>query len=93
MEQLGATVRQNASAIARQGGEAVGQVVDTMRGTSEASNRIADITNVMDGIAFQTNVLALDDAVNQCRHEGGSGQGGGPSSPPRVRPSAGQPVR
>ena len=80
MEQLGATVRQNAdnavqanqlaqnaSAIAKQGGEAVGEVVDTMRGISESSKRIADITNVIDGIAFQTNILALNAAVEAAR--------------------------
>ena len=80
MEQLSATVRQNAdnagqanqlaqaaSAVAQQGGQAVSQVVDTMRGISEASHRIADITAVIDGIAFQTNILALNAAVEAAR--------------------------
>jgi methyl-accepting chemotaxis protein-1 (serine sensor receptor) len=80
MEQLGATVRQNAenasqanrlaeaaSAVAQQGGQVVAQAVDTMRGISESSKRIADITSVIDGIAFQTNILALNAAVEAAR--------------------------
>jgi aerotaxis receptor len=80
MEQLGVTVRQNAdrarqaeqltasaSAIATQGGELVGQVVDTMRGIDESSRRIAEIIGLIDGIAFQTNILALNAAVEAAR--------------------------
>ncbi|TXI25620.1 MAG: HAMP domain-containing protein [Roseateles sp.] len=80
MEQLGATVRQTAenasqanqlaqgaSQVALRGGAAVGQVVDTMRGIHASSQRIADITSVIDGIAFQTNILALNAAVEAAR--------------------------
>ncbi|MGE8402658.1 MAG: methyl-accepting chemotaxis protein [Delftia tsuruhatensis] len=80
MEQLSSTVRQNAdnaqmanqlalgaSTVAEQGGEVVRQVVDTMRGISESSRQIADIINVIDGIAFQTNILALNAAVEAAR--------------------------
>ncbi len=80
MEQLTATVTQNAdnarqasqlavnaSEVARRGGEAVGQVVSTMNGISEASRRMADIIGVIDGIAFQTNILALNAAVEAAR--------------------------
>ena len=80
MEQLNATVRQNAenaqqaeqlanaaSGTAARGGEVVGQVVDTMRGISESSKRITDITNTIDTIAFQTNILALNAAVEAAR--------------------------
>lgn len=80
MEQLGATVNQNtenarhanllaqeASSVAAQGGEAVQQVISTMRGINESSRRIADITSVIDGIAFQTNILALNAAVEAAR--------------------------
>jgi len=41
--------------------------VDTMRGISEASHRISDIIQVIDGIAFQTNILALNAAVEAAR--------------------------
>ncbi|MEP6876115.1 MAG: MCP four helix bundle domain-containing protein, partial [Burkholderiales bacterium] len=71
MEQLGATVKQNAdnakqanqlalsaSAVAIQGGEVVSRVVDTMKGINDSSRKIADIISVIDGIAFQTNILA-----------------------------------
>jgi methyl-accepting chemotaxis protein len=80
MEQLNATVRQNAdnarqanqlalgaSTVAVQGGEAVAQVVDTMKGINASSKRIVDIISVIDGIAFQTNILALNAAVEAAR--------------------------
>ena len=55
------------SASAEQGGEAVGRVVTTMASITEQSRRIADITGVIDGIAFQTNLLALNAAVEAAR--------------------------
>jgi methyl-accepting chemotaxis protein-1 (serine sensor receptor) len=80
MEELGATVKQNAesartanqlamsaSTVAIQGGEVVGQVVQTMKGINESSHKIADIISVIDGIAFQTNILALNAAVEAAR--------------------------
>ncbi len=80
MEQLTATVQQNAanakqarelahdaSGIAAHGGEAVGQVVQTMGGIEQASRKIEAIISVIDGIAFQTNILALNAAVEAAR--------------------------
>ena len=80
MEQLASTVRQNtdnaveadrlakgASAVAARGGEAVGAVVGTMTEISDSSRQMADIVNVIDGIAFQTNILALNAAVEAAR--------------------------
>jgi methyl-accepting chemotaxis protein len=80
MEELTATVRQNsataaqattlaqqARSAAEEGGSVVGRVVSTMHGISEASRRIADITGVIDSIAFQTNILALNAAVEAAR--------------------------
>jgi methyl-accepting chemotaxis protein len=58
---------QKASSVAMQGGEVVGQVVDTMKGINESSRKIADIIQVIDGIAFQTNILALNAAVEAAR--------------------------
>ena len=71
MEELTSTVKQNAnnakqanqlaigaSAIAVKGGEVVGQVVSTMASISASSKKIEDIISVIDGIAFQTNILA-----------------------------------
>jgi methyl-accepting chemotaxis protein len=79
-EQMGTAVAQNAesaqraaalaadsAAVAREGGAAVGEVVETMRGIEESSRRIADIIAVIDGIAFQTNILALNAAVEAAR--------------------------
>ncbi len=80
MDQLGSTVSQNAdnarqadslarsaSEVAQRGGAAVTEVVGTMREINQSSKRIADITGVIDGIAFQTNILALNAAVEAAR--------------------------
>ena len=80
MEQLGSAVKNNAdnarqanqlaqaaSTVAIQGGEVVGQVVETMKGINDSSRRISDIIAVIDGIAFQTNILALNAAVEAAR--------------------------
>lgn len=80
MEQLTSTVRQNAdnaqqasslasnaSQIARKGSDVVGRVVATMNGISDSSDKIAEITGIIEGIAFQTNILALNAAVEAAR--------------------------
>ena len=87
MEQLTATVRQNAdrahsasglaigaSATAERGGIVVGQVVQTMEAISGSSRKIVDIIQVIEGIAFQTNILALNAAVEAAR-AGDQGRG------------------
>jgi methyl-accepting chemotaxis protein len=43
------------------------QVVETMKGINEASKKIADIIQVIDGIAFKTNILALNATVEAAR--------------------------
>ncbi|ULR32390.1 methyl-accepting chemotaxis protein [Dickeya fangzhongdai] len=80
MEQLTSTVKQNAenashaSQLARQasttaskGGDLVDNVVKTMAEISGSSKKIAEITSVINGIAFQTNILALNAAVEAAR--------------------------
>ena len=80
MEQLTSTVRQNgdharqanqlaasASDVAAKGGEVVSRIVATMNEIDASSKRIADITGVIDSIAFQTNILALNAAVEAAR--------------------------
>jgi methyl-accepting chemotaxis protein len=47
--------------------QVVAQVVTTMEEINASSQRIADITGVIDGIAFQTNILALNAAVEAAR--------------------------
>jgi methyl-accepting chemotaxis protein len=87
MEELGVTVRNNAesaaqanqmaqaaSMVALQGGEVVGEVVNTMQGITDSSKKIGDIIGVIDGIAFQTNILALNAAVEAAR-AGEAGRG------------------
>ena len=80
MEQLTVTVRQSAerahsgsslavtaSATAGRGGDVVDQVVHTMDAISGSSRKIVDIIQVIEGIAFQTNILALNAAVEAAR--------------------------
>jgi methyl-accepting chemotaxis protein len=65
---------QQASAVASKGGEVVGEVVRTMSDISTSSQKIAEITSIIDGIAFQTNILALNAAVEAAR-AGDQGRG------------------
>jgi len=87
MEQLTATVKQNAdnarqaqelagkaNVIAGRGASVVGDVVDTMGSIDRSSQKIADITGVIESIAFQTNILALNAAVEAAR-AGDQGRG------------------
>jgi methyl-accepting chemotaxis protein len=80
MEELTSTVKQNAdnarqanvlaeaaSNVAARGGQVIAQVVGTMSEIHGSSGKIADITGVIDGIAFQTNILALNAAVEAAR--------------------------
>ena len=80
MEEMTATVKQNAdnarqastlaadaSTTAERGGQVVAQVVQTMHGISTSSKKVADITSVIDSIAFQTNILALNASVEAAR--------------------------
>ncbi|MEN5015559.1 methyl-accepting chemotaxis protein [Erwinia sp. Eh17-17] len=80
MEQLTATVKFNAdnarqassladtaSVTASKGGKLVGEVVSTMQGIAGSSKKIAEITSVINSIAFQTNILALNAAVEAAR--------------------------
>ena len=74
MEELTSTVKQNAdnarqanqlaaSAVARRGQgrrRSSARSVDTMGAINDSSKKIADIIGVIDGIAFQTNILALE---------------------------------
>jgi methyl-accepting chemotaxis protein len=63
-----------ASTTSAQGGTAVGRVVETMRAIGESSDRIDDIIAVIDSIAFQTNLLSLNAAVEAAR-AGAQGRG------------------
>ena len=80
MEQLTATVKQNAdnarqastlasnaSGTADEGRAVVGQVIETMQDINSSSHQIASIVNVIDSIAFQTNILALNASVEAAR--------------------------
>lgn len=80
MSELSITVRNNADnarqaaqlavnvrEVARQGNDVTNNITGTMKFIGESSARIADITSVIDRIAFQTNILALNAAVEAAR--------------------------
>ncbi|MCL5497663.1 methyl-accepting chemotaxis sensory transducer with Cache sensor [Phytobacter palmae] len=56
-----------ASEAASRGGKVVSQAISTMQSIEVASAKIGDITSVIDGIAFQTNILALNASVEAAR--------------------------
>jgi methyl-accepting chemotaxis protein len=80
MEQMTATVKQNADNArqanqlavgareqAERGGAVVHRAIGAMGEINTSSRRIADIIGVIDEIAFQTNLLALNAAVEAAR--------------------------
>jgi methyl-accepting chemotaxis protein len=80
MEQMTTTVRLNADSarqasqlagdaagVATRGSEVVGEVAAAMNQITSNSQKIGDITSLIDGIAFQTNILALNAAVEAAR--------------------------
>lgn len=80
MEMLNETVQKNAddaqqantlagtsNEMAARGGELVQQVVATMGEIEASSHKINDIISVIDSIAFQTNILALNASVEAAR--------------------------
>jgi len=87
LEQMTATVRQSSETVvmasqraneaacrAAEGEVAADQLAGSMEAISEASRRVSEITTVIDGIAFQTNILALNASVEAAR-AGESGRG------------------
>jgi len=80
MEELASTVKSNSDAAitatmlaqsardaAAHGGGMARQMVDVMNEINTSSKKIEDIINVIDSIAFQTNILALNAAVEAAR--------------------------
>lgn len=80
MEQINATVQQSANSagvgsrlsqetiqITQRSNEAVNSVSASMQGIATASQKINEIIQMIDGVAFQTNILALNAAIEAAR--------------------------
>ena len=80
MEQMASTVRQNADTttqaerlssdaaqVAEAGGLEVQRTAALMQEIADSSRKINEIVGVIDGIAFQTNILALNASVEAAR--------------------------
>ncbi|MDP3820451.1 MAG: methyl-accepting chemotaxis protein [Burkholderiales bacterium] len=62
-----AGVAQQATAAAADGGKRLQKMVTTMAEITTSSRKMSDIVGVIDGIAFQTNILALNASVEAAR--------------------------
>ena len=80
LEELSTAVQQNSASadeatrlalqahdVAQRGGAAVQHMIGTMSAISGQSQKIAEITSVIDSLAFQTNILALNASVESAR--------------------------
>ena len=80
MEEVTATVRQNAENVeqakelvrsasdtSQVGQQAIGEAVTSMQEISAEAAKISDIVTLIDSIAFQTNILALNASVEAAR--------------------------
>ena len=80
MEQMAASTKNNADNTrlaseqanvatlqARKGGELMGQVASNMQSITECAQQMTEIISLIDGIAFQTNILALNAGVEAAR--------------------------
>jgi aerotaxis receptor len=87
MEQINGTVQQSAQSasrgsqlaqqttqVATRSNEAVQSVAQTMDGIAQFSHKITEIIQLIEGVAFQTNILALNAAVEAAR-AGDQGRG------------------
>jgi aerotaxis receptor len=63
----GAGLADETASVTRRSNEAVEAVGESMTGIADSARRIGDIINLIESIAFQTNILALNAAVEAAR--------------------------
>ncbi len=74
MAAQGARLAEETAEVARRSHDSVESVATTMHGIADSSRKIGDIIQVIEGVAFQTNILALNAAVEAAR-AGDAGRG------------------
>lgn len=62
-----AALSQSSRKAAEEGDSSIHQLIEAMNGISESSKKIEEIIDVIEDIAFQTNILALNAAVEAAR--------------------------
>jgi len=70
----GARIAVETATVAQRSQHAVAAVAETMDGITRSSNEIREIIQVVEGVAFQTNILSLNAAVEAAR-AGEAGRG------------------
>lgn len=65
--QSASSLSRSATTITHEGSQSVGRVTESIQELTEASRKVSEIVMVIDGIAFQTNLLSLNASIEAAR--------------------------